>query len=298
MSIDIAQFEKNYVYERTATIPEVTADLQTIARSDAHHEKLKREWGYAIAGCVAVGFVSFFILAGTNQFQKNNTFAVIWLGLCFAGFVTSIVYYRKHSGADLANRRYELLEEVLRLLQRDSAANETVAVRLDLQRPDHSSKKTGDGKVGPWKVKYFTDPWLDLSGRFLDGTSFRLQGLEKFQARRKTYTSSSGKSKSKSKTKSALQVTLSLKPSAKQYENPEAIASKFEGTTQLPSWSDRKSVGLHKDRLQLTAQTSEEWHGKPLPANPDHNNYASGPHLVAMMFLSMYQALNESKTKR
>ena len=298
MSVDITEFEKNFVYERTATISEVTADLQSIAQFDAHHERLKKKWGFAIAGSVLFGIVSFFVLAGSKQLERNSALAVIWLGLCFCGFVFCIVQYRKHSKSDLANRRYELLEEVLRLLQRDSAQNEPVAVRLDLQRPDHKTKRTGEGKVGPWSVKYYADPWLDLSGQFLDGTSFHLEGLEKFQARHKTYRSRSGKSKSKSKTKSALQVTLSLKPSAKKYEAPEAIAATLEKTVQLPTWSHRKSVGLHKDRLQLTAQITADWHGKPLPPQPDGTTCASGPHLVAMMFLSLYQALNESRTKR
>ena len=298
MSIDITEFEKNYVYERTATIPEVTADLQTIAQFDAHHEQLKKKWGFAIAGSVLFGIASFFGLAISKQLDRNTVLAVIWLGLCFCGFVFCIMQYRKHSRSDLANRRYELLEEVLRLLLRDSSEKETVAVRLDLQRPDHTTKRTGEGKVGPWSVKYYADPWLDLSGRLLDGTSFRLEGLEKYQARRKTYRSTSGKTKSKSKSKNALQVTLSLKPSAKQYVTPDAIAAKLESTVQLPGWSARKSVGLHKDRLQLTAQTTAEWHGKPLPPQPDDTTYASGPHLVAMMFLSLYQALNESRTKR
>lgn len=298
MSVNITEFEKNYVYERTATIPEVTADLQTIAQFDAHHERLKKKWGFAIAGSVLFGIASFFVLAVSNQLDRNLVLAVIWLGLCFCGFVLCIIQYRKHSRSDLANRRYELLEEVLRLLQRDSAQSESVAVRLDLQRPDHNSKRTSEGKVGPWSIKYYADPWLDLSGQFLDGTSFHLEGLEKFQARRKTYRSSSGKSKSKSKTKSALQVTLSLKPSVKKYEAPEAIAAALESAVQLPTWSHRKSVGLHKDRLQLTAQTTAEWHGKPLPSEPDDTTYASGSHLVAMMFLSLYQALNQSRTKR
>jgi hypothetical protein len=125
-----------------------------------------------------------------------------------------------------------------------------------------------------------------------------LQGLEKYQSRRKTSRSSSGKTKTKTKSKSALQVTLSLKPSVKRYAEPEAISAKLNRTVQLPGWSEQKSVGVHKDRLQLTAQTTEEWHGKPLPPQPDETTAASGPHLVAMMFLSLYQALNQSRARR
>ena len=298
MAVDIATFEKDFIYQRTATIPEVTADLQTIGQFDAFHERLMKRWGYSIAASIFVGIGSFIACAATDAFNKHTAFAVAWLGLCLCGLITCIVKYLKHGQSDLPNRRYELVEEVLRLLEKDSASNEPVIVRLDLQRPDHTSKKSREGKVGPWDVQYFLDPWLDLSGRFLDGTSYRLQGLEKFQARHKKYRGRSGKSKSKSKTKSALQVTLSLKPNAKQYAEPEAISSKLKNTVQLPEWSGQKSVGVHKARLQLTAQTTAAWHGKPLPHQPDEKTYASGPHLVAMMFLSLYQALNQSQTKR
>jgi hypothetical protein len=147
-------------------------------------------------------------------------------------------------------------------------------------------------------VEYFLDPWLDLSGRFLDGTSYRLQGFEKHQARRKTYRGRSGKTKSKSKSKSALQVTLSLKPSPKQYAEADSISTKLKETVQLPGWCKQKSAGIHKDRLQLTTQTTVDWHGQPLPRQPDEKTFASGPHLVAMMFLSLYQALNQSQIRR
>lgn len=297
MSVDIATFEKNYVYQRTATIPEVTADLRIIGQFDAYHERLKSRWGYAMAACVITGIGSGLYFAATNVFHENTAVAIFWLGLCFCGLIMCTTKMLKHGESDLANRRYELVEEVLRLLEKDSASNESVAVRLDLQKPNHATKKTRDGKVGPWNVEYFLDPWLDLSGQFLDGSSYRLQGLEKYQARRKTYRSRSGKTKSKSKSKSALQVTLLLKPNAKQYTEPETISSRLKSTVQLPGWATTKSVGLHKDRLQLTAQSVAAWHGKPLPPRPDNNTFASGPHLVAMMFLSLYQALNQSRTK-
>ena len=252
--------------------------------------------GSAATAFALTGIVSFFLVAFIKSLQRYNSVALGWLGFCFCGFVVCIIIYWRHRKFDLPNRRYELLDGVLRLLERDSSSNDSVSVRLDLQKPDHKTKRSREGKVGPWDVVYFLDPWLDLSGRFLDGTSYHLQGLEKFQNRRKSYRSRSGKRKSKSKSKSALQVTLSLKPKAKKYAEPETISATLKDTVQLPGWCDQKSVGVHKDRLLLTAQTNAEWHGKPLPPQPEGNTPASGPHLVAMMFLSLYQALNQSQT--
>ncbi|MCX7423645.1 MAG: hypothetical protein NT013_29480 [Planctomycetia bacterium] len=297
MSVDIAEFEKTFVYQRTATILEVTADLQTIGQFDAYHERQKSIWGYAIAACVLTGIGSFMMLSMTNTLPQYPAISFCWLGLCFCAFIVCIVKRLKHGASDLTNRRYELLEEVLRLLEKDSPSNEPVEVRIDLQKPNHATKRVREGKVGPWNVEYFVDPWLELSGRFLDGTSFCLQGLEKYQDRRKKYRSRSGKSKTKSKSKSALQVTVSLKPSPKRYAESDVISTKLEGALQLPKWSRQKFAGVHKDRLLLTTLTAVDWHGKPLPPNPDEDTYASGPHLVAMMFLSLYQALNQSQIK-
>lgn len=298
MSVDIADFEKTFVYQRTATIPEVTADLKTIGQFDAYHEQQKSKWGKGMATSFFIGLVSFILIGTANSFQQYAVVAIIWLGLCFCAFIVCAIKRSKHGASDLANRRYELLEEVLRLLEKDSASNEPVAVRIDLQKPDHATKRVREGKVGPWNVQYFLDPWLELSGRFLDGTSYRLQGLEKYQARRKTYRSRSGKSKSKSKSKSALQVTLSLKPNPKRYAESEELSAKLKQSLQLPPWSNQKFVGVHKDRLLLTALTPADWHGKPIPPNPDDDSFFSGPHLVAMMFLSLYQALNQSQLKQ
>lgn len=298
MSVDLATFEKEHVYQRTALISDITADLQIIGQFDAYHERQRSKWGYLMAASGLIGIGSFLALAKFDVLQTQTLIAVGWLGMCLCALIACVVQYLKHDAFDLANRRYELIQEVLRLLEKDSPRDEPVSVRLDLKIPNHATKQVREGKVGPWDVEYFLDPWLDLSGRFLDGTSYRLQGLEKYQARHKTYRSRSGKTKSKSKSKSALEVTLLLKPSGKQYAEPEVIAAKLNNTVQLPEWCQRKSAGLHKDRLQLTAQTKAQWHGKPLPPVPDEKSLASGPHLVAMMFLSLYQALNQSQLKR
>ena len=291
MSIDLAAFEKNFVYRHTGTIAEISADLLSLRQFDARHERLQKRWGIGIAACVLLAMLTSFLSR-----PLGATAGYVWLGICLVGFVVAIVQTVRHGRANLANRRYELAAEVLRLLEKDSPKDATVELQLDLQNPNHASKKKREGKVGPWQVKYFVDPWLKLQGRFLDGTTYRLIGTEKYQARNKHYRSRSGKSKSKSKSKSATQITLSLKPSAKRYSGLEQISKDAAKAVQLPSWSHSKSVGVANGRLHLTAATTADWKGQlPQPDSPDA---ASGPHLVAMMFLSLYQTLNQARTSR
>lgn len=291
MSIDNAAFEKTFVYRHTGTIAEISADLLSLRQFDARHERLMKCWGVGIGACVLLAMLTSFA-SGTIGVPT----AKVLLGLCLAGFVLSIVQTVRHGRSNLANRRYELAAEVLRLLEKDSPKDATVELQLDLQNPHHASKKQREGKVGPWQVKYFVDPWLKLQGRFLDGTAYRLIGTEKYQARKKRYRGRSGKWKSKSKSKSATQITLSLKPSAKRYSGIEQLSGDVAKSVQLPDWSHSKSVGVANGRLHLTAATTANWKGQlPQPNSPDE---VSGPHLVAMMFLSLYQALNQARTSR
>lgn len=292
MRLDLAQFQKTLIYQHTGTITEICADLLGLSQFDALHERLRSRWGWSALALIPVGLVSAFVSSPLNHASKP---ALVWLGICFVAFVTCLVQWIRHSRVDLSNRRYELANEVLRLLEKDSSKEATIELQLDLRKPNHASKKQRDGTVGPWKVKYFVDPWLDLRGRFLDGTSYRLLGVEKFQARTKTYRSSSGKSKSKSKSKSSTQVTLSLKPSGKRYAEVEEIAPKLTAAVQLPGWASSRSVDAADGRVSLTTFTTANWTGQP--RGPDATQ-PSGPHLVAMMFLSLYQALNQSRVSR
>ena len=292
MRLDFAQFQKTLIYQHSGTIAEICADLLGLSQFDALHERLRSRWGWSALALIVVGLTSAFVSSPLNHASLP---ALVWLGICFAAFITCVVQWVRHSRADLANRRYELANEVLRLLEKDSSQEATIELQLDLRKPNHASKKQRDGTVGPWKVKYFVDPWLDLRGRFLDGTSYRLLGTEKFQARTKSYRSRSGKTKSKSKSKSSTQVTLSLKPSGKRYAEVEQISPKLTAAVQLPSWASSKSVDAADDRVSLTTFTTAAWTGQP--RGPDSTS-PSGPHLVAMMFLSLYQALNQSRVAR
>ncbi|MFM9965191.1 MAG: hypothetical protein ACKV2Q_28670 [Planctomycetaceae bacterium] len=292
MPLDLAQFQKTLIYQHSGTISEICADLLELSQFDALHERLRSRWGWSALALVPIGLVSAFVSSPLNHASMP---ALVWLGVCFAAIVVCVVQWIRHRRADLANRRYELANEVLRLLERDSSKEATINLRLDLRSPNHASKKQRDGTIGVWKVKYFVDPWLDLSGRFLDGTSYRLIGVEKFQARKKSYRSRSGKYKSKSKTKSSTQVTLSLKPSAKRYAEIEQIGTKLDAAVQLPNWASSRSVGAANGRVFLTTMTKSDWSGQPRSPKSTGN---SGPHLVAMMFLSLYQALNQSRVAR
>ena len=63
-------------------------------------------------------------------------------------------------------------------------ANGKLKVQLDL-RPHEIHEKLKKVEATGWKVKYYVDPWLSLTGRFLDGSVFRLVATTKLQKRRK-----------------------------------------------------------------------------------------------------------------
>ncbi len=197
---------------------------------------------------------------------------------------------------NLEDRRYELAERMIRFLRRDSRHDAEVSLRLDLHRPNIKRKQVRQGKLGPWSVTYYTDPWLRLQGRLLDGTAYRLTAIEKHQHRGKTYRSRSGKMKSKSKTKSTTELIVGVRVKSRRYPELSKLTAKTANqVVQLPEWAILKAcqidapAGSDRATLVLKSATKQAWscelEGEAEPPT-------SGVRWFAMSILSIYQVLN------
>ncbi len=216
MPVDLGRFNSTLVYSRRAPIDALLEDLAELRAFDGKQEKiltlLDNRWHGRLDRCDRVDHPGQFVRCRTGiprLVRDHRVFVVMTV----VGFATRWA----RSRLNLENRRYELAERIIRFLGRDSRPDAEVSLQLDLQRPNIKRKAVRNGQVGPWKVTYYTDPWLRLQGRLLDGTAYRLTAIEKHQLRSKTYRSRSGKMKSKSKTKSASELIVGVRVKSRRY---------------------------------------------------------------------------------
>ncbi|MBZ4377170.1 hypothetical protein [Corallococcus sp. AS-1-6] len=312
MAFDPSAFQKTYVYEARATVPEVLADLKALGELDARAEGKRRTlwiaaWGllaFSVAGCALLSAV-----VGQLSFARQDALAGMpWL-VGVASFVAGIVLFivrGSTSRTDLDNRRYGLLATLLKRFQVDLDASAPVDVKLDLAPVDDARKCVGKRKRGRWDSEDFTDTWLSLHGRFADGTHLHLSAVEHLQKRRRTGRGSSGKTKLKTKRKgkTLLQVGLRVKPErfpglAEQRANAKKAA-------KLPPGVALSRLDVAQDRVAMRAVLDQEWTvltTKPAPpagTTPQAGRLPArqdAARAATMMLLSLYQVLNHSRSR-
>lgn len=285
MAVDMSQFKSELIYRDRASSAQILESIDTIRKFDRSHERLRSIFGYTMG-------ISFLV-------------ALICIGCAFVGivklipvavgsgtvFVVSMIISSMNNKHDLPNRRYELLREVVDLLSRDMPKDSTFELVLDLAPANVKRKKVRQEKVGDWDVTYFEDPWLQLAGRLVDGTSFEIQLTDRTQARKKWARSRSGKSKLKTKSKSATLTNVSLFPKQKKYTNLANVVGRTRTMLRLPNWVQIKKVVTEEEKLSVAAITSEEWTVR----SHDPNLKFNGTEVVVASLLSLYQVLHTSK---
>ena len=295
MPVDLGRFNSTLVYSRRASIDALLEDLAELRAFDGKQEKILTVW--TIVGTVGLlGAIASIFLANSSSAARVSTAWYAIIGVFVAMTVVGFATRWARSRLNLEDRRYELAERILRFLRRDSRPDAEVSLQLDLQRPSIKRKAVRQGQVGPWKVTYFSDPWLRLQGRLVDGTAYRLTAIEKHQLRSKTYRSRSGKMKSKSKTKSATELIVGVRVKGRRYPELSKLAPKnAHQVVQLPEWASLKACRIDapasSDRatLVLKSATTQAW---SCEAMGDAEPPTSGVRWFAMSILSVYQVLN------
>lgn len=284
----LQQIAQSCTFQGDATASEIAHAIHEIHGIDKHSEKQQR------LGCWAMGlgFLSLFpvtpILVSNGMASLGGITGIAGIAVLIVGVVKQYKYGR----TDFEDRRYRLLESLTRLLQVDMAPEAQMSISLNLLPQNHKSKFQSKGTAGLWSVDHFLDHWLQISGRFLDGTYFSISMTEKHQARSRRARTSRGKTKFKQKTKNASVVVVALKTKADRYLPIEKLGENVQGALQLPYGSFVKSLNAEGNQIQLTVTTKTAW-GVAVPGG--EKVLFDGVQLVASMFLSLYQILNLSR---
>jgi len=293
MALDLQGFKKTLIYELEGPVREVQRDVPRLRIVDKHFEKaafrVLMVALFFLLATIGTGIAAY--MAMDSGAENLPIFAGATGGLLVITIVAFIIRGRRKR-LDTEDRRYELLGQVLKLLKADMADDATIKVRLDLGKADTKAKFDKKGQAGRWKVKYYVDPWLQLRGRLLDGTRFLLTMIDKTQHRSCWKTSMSGKKKYKTKTKHGAEASLLLKVKPSRHPALQKLGTDASAALQLPPNVEAKDLQVGAEGITLKTRLDPDW---AVPGPNDADDNMGGPHMVAMMFLSLYQILNLSK---
>ncbi|MCY1040821.1 hypothetical protein OV208_05750 [Corallococcus sp. bb12-1] len=303
MALDLSAFQKTLVYQAHAPVPEVLEDLKVIGQLDQKAEAARKTLWIAAWVVLVVGVLSLFVVGPS--------------GLAPIALAVGLFIVRaRRRRTDLEDRRYGLVATLLQRLQVDLEKDAAVDLTLDLSPNDEVRKRVGQGSKGRWSCEDFTDAWLDLQGRFADGTHLHLSMVEYLQKRSRTQRNARGKTKTKRKQKGTALMQVALRVKAERHPGLEAMSGQLQKAARLPPGITLSRIRVAADRLSLRALMDHDWVVRePKPAfNPASLAMAPnkgrkpkvpvvppGKHdasrTATMMLLSLYQVLNFSSSQ-
>ncbi|NJM99955.1 MAG: hypothetical protein HC800_24965 [Phormidesmis sp. RL_2_1] len=287
MPFSLSSFRRTLSYRNSTTAVQLKAHLKQIRDQDAIAEQKKKIYIPVAIFCGLLAFGGLFLL----ELFAPIIFLVGLLGVVAIG---AGVMAARWNHWDVSNLRYELPLRLADLLSRDMSKESLLNVSLDFSSPTDKSKDVGTEpwlvRAG-WKQTFFEDPWMQLSGTFLDSTTFTLTFTDFNVTRAGWKRGRSGKRKYKRKTKfKGAEIQLMLKFSRKRYGAMGLLASDLPQAVHLPDGVLLKKSKANDHQLVLQVK---------VPANSALFSRISSVEgfyqLFIKMLLSAYQALNLSK---
>ncbi len=244
------QFFGYFVYRKNASIGQIQSDFQTFLQ----------EAEIAKSRIILLGNLLFFLIASLLVFILFTiTASASWLLIFFSIVflvIFVIIYTLLFKGECISQARLEVLPKILSFLQRD-LNQKNVKVYLDLNANLKRKIKTiPHPRKSGFMRDFFKDPWLKLSGCFLDDTEFNLQVTEfticdhgiKYNARGK------GKYKSRLKSK-GVELELFLSIPRKKYGAVEILQQDAIDAIQLPSNFSLKKLSIKQNNIKVKVKS-------------------------------------------
>jgi hypothetical protein len=296
MPIELQELRKQLIYEDTALLDSITTDLDDIAALSqlAHirQKKFGNQAFYYFIGAAALGFINF-SLSTAGMTSTFLTVVVTGLNIGLAGLILACIYAifmrSKFGRLNLLNYRYALTQQVIEMLKRDLDVTNLIYLKLSFQKGTKNEYKTNTiphpYKTG-WNIDIYQNEWLNIKGRFLDKTRFRLTITELCKKQYGWKRSSSGKNKYKSKIKSGgLDINLHLSYPTKRYGAIKILQNEVEEAIKLPPFATVRNLNVTDKSMNFIVRISPQ-----VSENPSEIYQT-----VVAMFLSLYQVLNLAK---
>jgi hypothetical protein len=303
MAVNLATLRDRLTYRNTATPALVRKDMGQLSQIDKQAEvetaKFRKRRNLAATIGTIFGFLAFVTF--------GLTLLIAVPAIVFAIQTQEKVKY--HRRLDLPNYRYQLLNRLLPILERDMRPSGRVAAILQFDPPDNKTKvvrKIPHPRRPGWQIELFEDPWLTLRGRLIDGTRFALTLTQHHQERSGKNVNNKLRIRPRYK---GIDLRLELKCLPQRYPNLATIKNP-EQAVQLPKGVLLKEIRVDSRTLVLKAKLSEQAHLNFMPALGNFQATPSAvvsPQLqaeaeknleddlhrtIVLMFMSAYQILN------
>lgn len=323
MSIHLEALRQSGDYKSCGTKAVLQQDIASLAEIDRIAELEKKQFQQESIKfwiITAVIVLSCFVIPGILETWLGKSLATLTLiALVLVGIFSAkkaIAANQKaeeRSQLDFPNHRYRLLNRLVGLLARDLPAKGQLEVDLNLSLSDHKAKlvrQIPHPRRPNWTIDIYTDPWLKIKGKFIDGTRFFLQLTQEQQIR--SGTNIHGKRRVRLRFKGVeLRLELILPPN--RYPTGFSL-QKASDRIHLPAGVTLKVLQVTSETLSLKAKFSPQAVPEFVPrsANPQAvaSNIPFSPQLqlqaeqafedqlyqaIALMFLSAYQILNPAR---
>jgi len=182
--VDLAVLREQGVYRAAVCAEQLLADLTRLGSIDREAENRRRLLKPIFAIGLGAAFLGFpLAFFGAEALFNGEASGVLFCLPMLVGIPTALFAWRVERATarlDLPNYRYELLRKLIPVLQRDMAPDARFGVAVTFRSPVQPRTSVAHPRRANWRIKRFRDGWLDLSGRFLDGTRFRLRLAEDY----------------------------------------------------------------------------------------------------------------------
>lgn len=287
-SQDLSRFKSSLQYQCSILPKQALEDFEFLRQFDKRYEFVG---GLSIC-LILIGVIGG--IAGIILF--NQDYGPVGIG----ALVTSVVILLIGGGLrfsfsrlNLEDRRYELAAGVIDFIRRDLHPESKVEIDIDFSHHNHERNFVRAGRVRQWNVKYYSNTWLILKGRLLDGNHFKLVVIEKQQDRSCKKRSRSGKVKHKSKTKNSSELICAIKPKVKNYRFTKGLVGQLKKNTRLPKWVHLKSIRVSKGVINIRSNTTIPWD----VSRGQEKQQRDGVQWSVMSLLAIYRTLNALKTR-
>lgn len=287
--MDLAAFSRTHIYSTHALPHVIERDVHELQGLDRYYERKVWQWTRRALVGFLMAFPVMCVASGENTSEKN--LMLVGFVLCIAWVINAFRLRAKYEQRDLEDRRYQLIARLVRCLAMDMRPDQPLRVMLDLRKPDVAPKHTHKGTTNGWAVEYFRDPWLQLQGRFADGTRFAIRITDIVQNRSRPKIGQSGKRKIKTKQKGKAIAVVELAAKPEAYPLLPQVAEGVREAVQLPGQARLKDLKIRGHRLALECIIPYDWHEAE-----ESEDRLVGSRVVAMMLLSLYQVLNLARS--
>ncbi len=298
LSLDVQALRDWESYKNSLPLKALNKELREISTLQRHVGKLVKTWS-GRAGWTWFLFWTLVIGGVIALFNQLIPLVGIMLAAATPLLIVGILFSRKKKFYNSLNfkdaerntfARYNVLKALLDGLERDNTKQKSLSLLLDFGKPEKPRKLLWE-KEHPRhperKVKRYQDPFLELKGRLVDGSVYRLRLRENFETIEWRNENNNSRRREKHK---GYDIRLKLTPNPRCYSPRAELVGNAIPAVKLPPACYLKSMLWKNNQLIIRVKLAPQNEEKQMEAS--FQPVGGLQQAVMMTLLSAYQILN------